>query len=69
MIKKIFGVIGAVVGVIIISNTVGLIIFGAVHSVKNFTLTERLVGKVDQLEERIMHMESMVARGDNKCGG
>lgn len=69
MIKEILGSLGLAVGVIIASGLGALILLGALCSVKDFSVTERLVNKVDQIQERIMLIEGMVARGDNKCGG
>ena len=67
--RNIWGALGVAVGMVAIASIGALIILGSVSSVKNFTLSERLITKVDQLEERIMRIEVMVARGDNKCGG
>lgn len=69
MIKEILGAIGIIVGVIIVSGLGALILLGALCSVKDARMTERLLDKVDQIQERIMLIEGMVARGDNKCGG
>lgn len=69
MIKEMFVAVGAAIGFVAIAGTAGLVILGSACSVKSALMTERLITKVGQLEERIMRVEVMVARGDNKCSG